>query len=105
MWSLFLIILMVSAEHEVYIDSQRSQTTVMINGNEYVSKPERIYHPIEIRDGVEMGYGNFEGPEVSEFRVHGDAYIDETLYVMLQCARVVVRKFFLRIISKRLYEK
>ena len=52
-----------------------------------------------------MGYGNFEGPEVSEFRVHGDAYIDETLYVMLQCARVVVRKFFLRIISKRLYEK
>lgn len=81
MWSLFLIILMVSAEHEVYIDSHRSQTTVMINGNEYVSKPERIYHPIEIRDGVEMGYGNFEGPEVSEFRVHGDAYIDETLYV------------------------
>ena len=28
-----------------------------------------------------MGFGNFEYPEKSEFRVNGDAYVSESLYV------------------------
>lgn len=69
------------SDHEIYYKQTKAPITITFNGQNYSSIPERIYHPREFRDGKEYGFGNFESPETNEFRVHGDVYIDETLYV------------------------
>ena len=78
---LFLFIGLAQANHESYTDQDRQVQQYTFGAVTYVTTPGRIYHPVETRDGQIMGYGNFEAPETNEFRVHGDVYIDETLYV------------------------
>ena len=77
----FLLVSLAMANHETYTDQSKPVQNYTFGDTTYVTMPGRIYHPIDIRDGNEMGYGNFEYPEKSEFRVHGDAYVEESFYV------------------------
>ena len=65
----------------MYSNVKHAPSVYEYEGHNYSSVPGRIYHVIEYVDGDEMGFGNYEHPEEEELRVHGDAYIAESLYV------------------------
>ena len=84
MYQILLLILVcsVTADHDLYGDVRRSAVIVEHGGANYTTNPARIYHTVEFdANGNEMGFGNYEHPENAEFRVHGDAYVAESLYV------------------------